>query len=139
MEPLRGSIVLEQIDLSLVGRHDSPDVKPDPSISELSVLPILNSIICAGGNSIKHIFLPQLWRENQSSSLDQFLFRYNLLLQTHGFICSRTGCGIHLNSRTSLGWTTQCPIGEKGTVYKIVPATIALITCAMIVAKVKMQ
>ena len=34
LEALRGSVVLKQIDLSTVGKHESRDIKPSPSISE---------------------------------------------------------------------------------------------------------
>ena len=55
LEPLRGSAVLEQIDLSLVGRNEKPDIEPRPSISESVVIPILDSIIDADGCSLKYI------------------------------------------------------------------------------------
>eukprot|EP00984_Skeletonema_dohrnii_P007877 scaffold2901_cov91-Skeletonema_dohrnii-CCMP3373.AAC.21 len=37
LEPLRGSTIIEQIDLSLVGDHQSPNISPKPSISLLAV------------------------------------------------------------------------------------------------------
>ncbi|KAL7537536.1 hypothetical protein ACHAXR_007895 [Thalassiosira sp. AJA248-18] len=52
LEPLRGSLVLEQIDLSLVGEHESPHIEPKPLISETEVLSILASIIDEDGNSL---------------------------------------------------------------------------------------
>ena len=53
LEPLRGStvIVIEHIDLSLVKQYESPAIDPEPSISEAEVIPILDSIITADGNS----------------------------------------------------------------------------------------
>ncbi|KAL7455874.1 hypothetical protein ACHAWC_009164, partial [Mediolabrus comicus] len=39
--PLRGSIMIEQIDLSLVCKHQSPEIDPEPPISCEAVLPIL--------------------------------------------------------------------------------------------------
>lgn len=106
LEPLRGSIVLQQIDLSLVGRHESPIFEPDPSISETAVLPILNSIIDADGQLwykvLKHIQLPHMWRKNQSSLLEEFMERYNALHKSHGLRCSK--CTDRLNKGGIQGW-----------------------------------
>ncbi|KAL7537395.1 hypothetical protein ACHAXR_008867, partial [Thalassiosira sp. AJA248-18] len=69
LEPLRGSVVLEQIDLSLVGEHERPLIEPDPLISETEVLSILASIIDADGNSLKHVQLPKAFRKEPSAIL----------------------------------------------------------------------
>ena len=45
LEPLRGSLIIEQIDLSLFGEHQRPHISPEPQISCSNVLPILDSII----------------------------------------------------------------------------------------------
>ena len=45
LEPLRGSLIIEQIDLSLIGEHQNPDLYLEPPISCDHVLPILDSII----------------------------------------------------------------------------------------------
>ncbi|KAL7490604.1 hypothetical protein ACHAWT_000175 [Skeletonema menzelii] len=53
LEPLRGSTIIEQIDLSLVGKNCNPaDLSPYPPISCDHVLPILDSIIEREGCSI---------------------------------------------------------------------------------------
>ena len=80
LSPLRGSIVLKQLDLSLVGEHERPVLYPEPSISEEAVIPILTSIINAEGNSMTHLQLPKMWRNNRSSQLTDFLTRYNEVL-----------------------------------------------------------
>jgi len=59
LEPLRGSVVLEQADLSLVKMHESPTINPDPLLSEDTVLPILSSIVDTHGNNVKHLYLPK--------------------------------------------------------------------------------
>ena len=41
----RGSIASEPIDLSILGRHESPVLRPKPSISEDVALPILTSSV----------------------------------------------------------------------------------------------
>ena len=66
LEPLRGSIVLKRIDLSLVGDHVNPTIDPEPPISVSAVVPILDSIINTEGNSLVHVQLPKKWREQRS-------------------------------------------------------------------------
>ena len=82
LEPLRGSVVIEQIDLSLVGEHESPVLDPKPSISRDDVLPILYSIISQEGCRLKHLQFSYLWREQERStmtgaSFHDFVYRYN--------------------------------------------------------------
>ena len=77
LEPLRGSAVIEQIDMSLVARNDSPTllelwhppqqiyflVAPlDPPLSCEVVLPILDSIIGLKQCSLQHLRFPKSWR-----------------------------------------------------------------------------
>jgi len=45
LQPLMGSVVLESIDLTLVGDNKSPTIDPVPPISAEIVVPILESII----------------------------------------------------------------------------------------------
>ena len=45
LEPLRGSIVLEQLDLSMAKQHEDPLIDPGPFISEGVVVPIVESIV----------------------------------------------------------------------------------------------
>eukprot|EP00984_Skeletonema_dohrnii_P004632 scaffold1635_cov124-Skeletonema_dohrnii-CCMP3373.AAC.6 len=74
LEPLRGSIIIEQIDLSLVGEHQSPSISPEPSISCDIVLPILDSII----ESTKYFQFPMKWRNRSiDSEFGAFLRRCN--------------------------------------------------------------
>jgi hypothetical protein len=69
LEPLRGSTTIEQIDLSLVGKHQSRKLKPDPPISCDHVLPILDSIIEREGCALQHLQFPSKW-------LDRMGIRY---------------------------------------------------------------
>lgn len=59
---MRGSVVLEQIDLSFAGKNEDQYIEPEPKISEEVVLPILESIISTDGCSLKHIQFPCRWR-----------------------------------------------------------------------------
>ena len=59
LEPLRGSVELERIDLSLVGDHEHPTINPEPPISVSAVVTILDSITGTEGNSLLHLQLPK--------------------------------------------------------------------------------
>jgi len=96
LSPLRGSTALKQLDLGLVGQYRSPDIHPEPIILEDAVLPILTSIINAGGNSMTHLQLPRMWRDNRSSQLTDFLEAYNDVLARRQSKCK--SCNELINS-----------------------------------------
>ena len=78
LEPLRGSAVIEQIDLSLVGDTQQTDV--DLALISLGlVLPILDSIIEREGRVLKYLQFPSVWRKEPSadSEFHAFLLRYD--------------------------------------------------------------
>jgi len=87
LEPLRGSLVIEQIDLSLVGEHQSPVLDDlSPPISCDHVLPIFDSIIASEGCLLKYIQFPSVWRNEPSAESDfhAFLGRYNQMRGDRG-------------------------------------------------------
>ena len=73
LEPLRGSLVLERVDFSLVEQHESPVIVPDPAISVDAIIPILDSIIGMEGNSLRLVQFANKWRQAKSVVLNQFL------------------------------------------------------------------
>ncbi|KAK1740839.1 hypothetical protein QTG54_008091 [Skeletonema marinoi] len=81
LEPLRGSTIIEQIDLSLVGEHQNPNIYPEPPISCKLVLPILDSIIEAEGCSLRHLQFPSVWSAWGMVDYEQILRRYNEMLR----------------------------------------------------------
>jgi len=109
LQVLRGSAVIEYIDLSLVKQFESPKLDPEPMISEADVIPILDSIVSANSNSLKMIsddyvldsivsednnslqmiVFPKKWREAKTNELTQFLINYNQLLESRKPSCSR--------------------------------------------------
>ena len=90
LEPLRGSTIIEQIDLSLVGDHQSPNISPKPPISCEFVLPILDSIIEREGCSLSHVQFPSVWSEGgKSIQFEQFRMRYNEMLDNRGVGCAK--------------------------------------------------
>ena len=79
LHPLRGSTVLEQIDISIAGKNEKPKINPEPQISGEAVVPILESIISINGCSLKYIKFPRKWRVGRKDNelLAQFNRRYN--------------------------------------------------------------
>lgn len=134
MEPLRGSVVLEQIDLSLVKKHENP-IKPGrpPLISEAVVLSILDSIVDADGNSLKHIQLPRKWLffgdemriVDNESLLHRFLMKFNRLLTSRPFNCSklRSSLGTIHNCSLDSAWREQLVDLDEGEEYGLQPFT----------------
>ncbi len=78
LEPLRGSAVIEQIDLSLVDNHNR-DLEIETPISLNHVLPILESIIESNDCELKHLQFPSMWRKEPStvSEFHAFIEWYN--------------------------------------------------------------
>jgi len=65
---LRSSFAIQQIDLSLVGKHEAPLIEPEPLLSQDAMLPILDGIISlGGGSSLKQLEFPKKWRETQQA------------------------------------------------------------------------
>ena len=89
LEPLRASTCLQQIDLSLVKEHESPDIQPDPLISRFSCLPILGSICDKDGNKLRHVQFPKKWSRRGTGAMREFLEKYNTVLSSRGSSCSR--------------------------------------------------
>ena len=115
LEPLRGSTVLERIDLSLVGDHENPTINPEPPISVSAVVPTLESIIGAEGNSLVHVQLPKKWRLERAEVLTQFLRRFDRELNRRRFECSKSGCGEICDSDTNeyISWA----VWQEGDIY----------------------
>jgi hypothetical protein len=97
LDPLRGSTIIEQIDLSLVGDHESPKLDPDPSISCAEVVTILDSIIGRGEDcSLEYLQFPNEWRKerNTESDFHAFLTRYYDYLSSRADVCLKCGCNL---------------------------------------------
>ena len=135
LQPLMGSIVLEWIDLSLVGDHENPTITPEPPISADIVVPVLNGIIEREDNSLSHIQLPKKWRIERSDTLTQFLQRFNMQLNERRYPCSRVSWGCDEICRRSddqdedpyelVYWNWQ----ETDSVYHKLQYGIVTMTC----------
>ena len=90
LEPLRGSTVLEQLDLSMVREHEKPTVGPELSVCEQAVLPILRSVVDTPGNALRQLQLPENWTDSThiNGALRAFLGRYKMLLESRPFNCA---------------------------------------------------
>ena len=84
---LSGSLVLQNIDL----RHQllRPDIETNSSLSESSVLPILESIINTPGNMLTLVHFPEKWRKARSPELKTLLVDYSRLLGSRRNPCSK--------------------------------------------------
>ncbi|KAL7526065.1 hypothetical protein ACHAWF_001617 [Thalassiosira exigua] len=91
LEPLRGSLVVQQIDLSLVEEHMEPWIRirqrytPSP-ISLESVIPILRSIIQEEGSALKHLQFPAKWFKKPL--LETFMAEFSDVLDRRQMDCS---------------------------------------------------
>ncbi|KAL3781192.1 hypothetical protein ACHAW5_007004 [Stephanodiscus triporus] len=109
LEPLRGSTALEQIDLSLSRRHGRPAIATEPSLSEGCVLPILDSVIDAPENSLRHIQLPKEFRGGRSPLLDDFIEKYDEFLEGRGGACAKCLVGAWGNMDGGGNpWVVEC-------------------------------
>lgn len=78
LEPLRGSTVIEKLDISIRYRFERWDENSSKfRISPGAIVPILNSILDADGSRLKHIQFPNFSEEDDAFS--QLLARYNNL------------------------------------------------------------
>eukprot|EP00984_Skeletonema_dohrnii_P026276 scaffold15598_cov144-Skeletonema_dohrnii-CCMP3373.AAC.3 len=95
LDPLRGSAVLEQIDLSssdnatIANGEDlfSPNFPWCFTLSEDAVIPILDSIIAEKDRALNHVQLPLVWRKKKSKQLVEFLESYNLVKSSRLCLC----------------------------------------------------
>eukprot|EP00986_Skeletonema_menzelii_P003544 scaffold1105_cov93-Skeletonema_menzelii.AAC.5 len=115
LEPLRGSTIIEQIDLSLVGKNCnpadlSPDLSPYPPISCDHVLPILDSIIEREGCSLRHLQFPFLWRRwgGINKQFKQFVQRCSEMLNNRGVVsCFKCDRNLTRENRNFDDWYIQ--------------------------------
>jgi len=72
LEPLRGSVILKQLDLSLVRQCEDPrSLKNDAGlISQEEVVPILDDILSAGGNAFRRMKFPWKWIPYEQSGCE---------------------------------------------------------------------
>ena len=100
LDPLRGSVVLEKIDLSLVAEHKSPVLDLEPLISCEHVLPILDSIVGREGNAMRRLDFPESWRRAGNitagnTAFDAFLGRCNEIFERRNITCPKCDQLVH--------------------------------------------
>ena len=114
LRPLLFSTVIEQIDLSLVGLHQKPELDPEPPISFQLVVPILDSIISgAGASSLKHLQFPYKWRKYRSDN-----FEFHAFLDRFRNNSAAISCLVCSKNRGH-PWIVAAEDEEYGTVYNM--------------------
>jgi len=108
LQSLVGSTVLETIDLSLVGTHESPIINNKHIISASEVMPMLERIINTEGNSLLLVHLPNKWG---SAVINSFSRKFDRVLKKRNIECY--GCqpnrDIVVDQETLFSWgTNQC-------------------------------
>ncbi len=89
LEPLRGSTVIEMIDLSIIGYHRSSQLNQEPKISCDHVLPVLDNVMEVEGCSLRYIEFPFTIREDETSprtDFHAFVLRYKQMMDDRGVI-----------------------------------------------------
>ena len=112
LDTLCTATAIQQIDLSLVGKHESPILELKPLLSVDIVLPILYSIINRG-SSLKQLEFPVAvkWRSAPSTEMDRFLERYDQYLTNQRYNCSK--CEQVCLEGMGIGWVCN----EEGNWY----------------------
>ncbi len=120
LEPLRGSRVLEQLDLCPVDNEEGVKSTRDedrflfhllPSLKEAAVVPILDGILDDVRSALRHLSFPKKWRIDKGPLLCQFLDRYNRYLNRRELACSHKPCGSncrHLNDSQWVPRSGEC-------------------------------
>jgi hypothetical protein len=105
LEPLRGSTILKELDLSLVDKDCLHITHPEFKIAEADVIPILDSIIEADGFSLMHIQFPKRWREEQSRMMRRFLSKYNRIMNDEEIRCEN--CNRNCSGSAGRPWISK--------------------------------
>ena len=111
LKPLRGSTVLELLDVSLVGMGEYPDIVCGGKISRDAVKPIVKSIFNTGDRmALKYVHFPGGW-EAADASLKRGLSNFYVKRQTQ---CSHSWCSNVIDS--SRAWGECCYLCLEQTV-----------------------
>ena len=112
-DTLSTATAIQQIDLSLVGKHESPILELKPLLSVDMVLPTLYSILNRG-SSLKQLEFPVAvkWRSAPCAEMDHFLERYDQYLTNQSYNCSKCNSLCRLEGM-GLGWVCN----EEGNWY----------------------
>ena len=118
LQPLKGSKVIETIDLSIVNPGDT-STKPS-ELHEGTVVPILESMIAAeskGGRtrtrrrcSLKLVLFPKHWRDRKSAVLAEFLAIFDRVLKARRYRCSSDNCNNFCSNYEDFLW-------QEGSLY----------------------
>jgi len=100
LNPLQGSTVLEQIDVSLAPKYGRQEISPEAKISQEITATILDSIISTNGCSLKYIQFPERWRRGAKiQAIKTFQDRFNRYLDSRCISCAM--CSKKMGNGTS--------------------------------------
>ena len=97
LNPLRESVIVEQIDLSLIGKHETQKGDSESMICTDDIVPIIESIISTG-YSLKYIQFPKKWcyhghcsrrEEEEQSSMARLKSRFERHLNALDLRCGK--------------------------------------------------
>ena len=114
LEPLRGSTVLEKVDLGLVRHYEVPQAVDDARLSDEVVYEIFNDIV--EGGSFERLQLPLAWSwyyVYNRERLSQFVDRHNLAFLVEDNLCAYFGFTEvslieHLTSKKNTDLIDEC-------------------------------
>ena len=114
LEPLRGSTVLEKVDLGLVRQYELPQAVDDARLSDEVVYEIFNDIV--EGGSFERLQLPLAWSwyyVYNRERLTQFVDRHNLAFLVEDNLCAHFGFTEvslieHLTSKKNTDLIDEC-------------------------------
>ena len=126
LSPLRASVILEQIDISLAGKYEKPTTIPRSKISQAAVVPILDSIISADGCSLKCIQYPSKWYN--SDEVERFRERYNqqFNINTRGLSCAKCNGSMRGDQNDNIYWPWNNQHASERTCYECLIRPVCL-------------
>ena len=104
------SAALEHVDLTLVGKYESPILDPKPQLSESDVIPILDGIM--GRRCLKLLEIPKKFRQERTREMTHFLDRYGQYLSASGHSCSQ--CDMIVTTEAGGNWFDASNDNELG-------------------------
>ena len=121
LNPLRESVVLELIDLSLAKRHETRKDVSESMICVEYIMPILDSIISSNGFSLRHVHFPKKWytfeRYNATEEvypIMEFERRFNRQLEELGLDCAKCNMNMRRNDMSMRTcYECLCPICDE--------------------------
>ena len=108
-QPLHGSTMLQEFDVSRAIKHRTSQRNQIPKFSPEAVVPVLLSILDVDGHSLREVSLPPDWMKTKVRNelpLSDFFARYSQLKQNEEVKCKDPSCSRLVQSTNE----NSCPI-----------------------------